>query len=118
MAEARLVMRTLVDNALKAADDHHIGRVDDTEAEWRDDGRLFLTHIVSGPEALAGRVASRLRPLAHAVFRGRFDNRLPISEIVEVGPTLKLRQPSGHYRIGRSDLWVAKRILRWIPGAE
>ena len=64
------------------------------------------------------RVASRLRPLATAVFRGRFDNRLPISEIVEVGPTLKLRQPSGHYQIGRSDLWVAKHILRWIPGAE
>jgi hypothetical protein len=86
MGEAQLVMRVLLDNALKAADDHHIGRVDDAVAEWRDDGRLFLTHIVSGPEALAGRVASRLRPPAHAVFRGRFDNRLPIREIVELGP--------------------------------
>jgi hypothetical protein len=79
---------------------------------------LFLTHIVSGPEALTGRVSSRLRPLAHAVFRGRFDNRMLISEIVEVGPTLKLRQQSGRYRIGRSDLWIAKHVLRWIPGAE
>jgi hypothetical protein len=31
---------------------------------------------------------------------------------------LKLRQPSGRYRIGRSDLWIAKHILRWIPGSE
>jgi hypothetical protein len=118
MAEPQLVMRALVDNELEAADGHHIGRVDDAEAEWRDDGRLFLTHVVCGPEALARRVASRLAPLAHSIFRGRFDNRLSLEEIVELGPTLKLRQPSGRYRVGKSDLWIAKHILRRIPGGE
>ena len=117
MAEERLVMRDLMDNALEGADGRHIGRVDDLEAEWRDDGRLVLTQVLCGPEPLLGRVASRLRPLAHAVLRGRLDSSLPIEEIRELDRTIKLRQPSSCYEVGKSDLWIARHILRWIPGS-
>ena len=113
----RLVMRDLMDNALEAADGRHLGRVDDLAAEWREDGRLFLTEILCGPEALLTRVGSRLRALGALVLRGRLESRLPIGEIQELGPTVKLRQPSGCYQVGKSDEWIARHLLRWIPGS-
>ena len=109
------VMRDLMDGELLAGDGRALGRVDDVAAELDDDGTVRLVDIVTGPEALAGRVASRLRPVARRVFRGRLDSRIPLTEVEEVGPTIRLRGPAAAYRTGRSDRWVAERILRWIP---
>jgi hypothetical protein len=91
--------------------------VDNIEAEWREDGRLVLTHVVTGPQALAGRVASHLKPIFTFLLRDRFEYRLPISEIEDFGPTLRLRKKAADYQIGQSDTWIAEHILRWIPGS-
>ena len=107
----------IIDNQLETRDKHKIGRVADIEAEWREDGRLVLTHIVTGPQALAGRVASHLEPLFKFLLRDRFEHRLPISEIEDFGPTLRLRKKAADYQVGQADTWIAEHILRWIPGS-
>ena len=112
-----LAMGDIMDMQLETSDGCHVGRVADIEAELRDDGALVLTHLVVGPEALSGRVGSRLRPLAHLLLRGRFDHRIPVTEIEDVGPTVRLRGAAEDYAAGRSDRWLAEHIVRFIPGS-
>jgi sporulation protein YlmC with PRC-barrel domain len=116
--ERLLVMGDIMDMQLETSDGRHIGRVTDIEAALRDDGALVLTHLVVRPEALSGRVASRLRPLAHLLLRDRFDHRIPVTEIEDVGPTVRLRGTAEQYGLDRSDRWLAEHILRFIPGSR
>ena len=116
-ADPRLVMRDLMDAQLESTDGRPLGRVDDLLAELDGDGRLRIVEVATGPEALAGRASSRLRPLVHRLLRGRLDARIPLTEIEELGPTIRLRGPATEYRAGRSDQWVADHLLRWIPGS-
>jgi hypothetical protein len=110
-------MADLVDGELQSADGRSLGRVDDVSAELRDDGSLVLIEIMAGPEALAGHVSRRARRLLARVLRGRLDTRIPLSEVRELGPTIRLRREAAAYRTGRSDRWIAERVLRWIPGS-
>lgn len=111
-----LAMRDIMDGQLLSADDVSLSRVADIEIDIRDDGAAYLAAVLIGPEALAGRVSSRLRPVFQRMFRGRFDHRIAIGEITEYGPTLKLRQPADRYAVGHADRWVVRHILRFIPG--
>jgi hypothetical protein len=112
-----LVMRDIMDAQLETKDKRHIGRVADIEAEWREDGKLVLTNILIGPQALVGRVAERLRPVARLLLRDRFEHSIPFSEVENFGPTLHLSRQAKDYDVGRSDDWIASHILRWIPGS-
>lgn len=107
----------IIDNQLETSDKIEIGRVADIEAEWRDEGQLVLTNLVTGPQALAGRVSSRLRPIFRFFLRDRFEHRIPIKEVEKFGPTLHLRGKAADYPVGQSDRWIADHILRWIPGS-
>lgn len=111
-----LVMRDIMDNQLETKDNCRIGRVADIEAELRDDGKLVLTKLVTGPQALAARFSSRLRSVARFLLRDHFEHCIPMSEVKEFGPTLQLRGMSKDYAAGQSDRWIAEHILRWIPG--
>jgi hypothetical protein len=112
-----LVMRNIMDNQLETCDDIEIGRVADIEAELLPDGRLVLTKLMTGPEALAGRVSSHLRPIVHFFLRNRFEHSIPIDEIDGFHPTLRLRGRARDYAAGESERWIANHILRWIPGS-
>ncbi len=116
MSESEMLsMRDLMDNQLETADGRMIGRVADVEAEWRDGGELVLANLVTGPQALAGRVAHWLEVVMRFVFRGRFERTIPTSEIEGIGPTIKLRGRAEEYLVGQSDRWIARHILRYIP---
>ncbi len=114
---AMQVMRDLMDGELLSSDGRSLGRVDDLAAELDDHGTLRLVEILTGPEALAGRVSSRLRPPVRRLLRGRFDTRIPLADVEELGPTIRLRRPADDYRTGRSARWIAEHLLRWIPGS-
>ena len=65
-------IRDIIDSQLVTNDGRRIGRVADIEAEWREDGSLVLTALVTGPQALARRTAKPIRTLMHFLFRDRF----------------------------------------------
>ncbi len=115
--EQILVMRNIMDNQLESSDDIEIGRVADIEAELRPDGRLVLTRLLTGPEALAGRISSRLRPIVHFLLRNHFEHSIPIDEINGFHPTLRLRGRAIDYATGESERWLANHIFRWLPGS-
>lgn len=116
--QERPVMGDLMDSQLETSDGVMIGRVADIEAEWCDDGRLVMTNIVTGPQALLCRINPRLRSLARFIFRNRFEHKIPMSEIEKVGATIRLRGKAEDYAVGQSDRWIAAHILRWIPGSR
>ena len=107
----------IMDSLLETSDKRKSGRVADIVVERRDDGQLVLTHIVTGPQALAGRVSPRLRSLFRFVLHDRYEHRIPLSEVENFGPTLQLRGKSRDYPLERSERWIADHILRWIPGS-
>ncbi len=113
-----LVMRDLVDMQIETADGIDIGRVDDVEAVVGPDGELRLTALLAGPQALAGRISSRLRPLVRRLLRDRFDSRIPIDEVAELGLIVRLRGQAADYRLGASERWLAERVLGRIPGGR
>src|SRR5579885_3217579 len=115
--EQILVMRNIMDNQLETCDDIEIGRVADIEAELLPDGRLVLTKLLTGPESLAGRVSSRLRPIVHFLLRNHFEHSIPIDEINGFHPTLRLRGRAIDYATGESERWLANHIFRWLPGS-
>lgn len=115
--KATLVMRSIIDNQLETTDHKRIGRVGDIEAAWGEDGQLVLTHLLTGPQVLAGRLHPGLRKLARFFLRDRFEQRLEISEVEKIGPTIRLRRNSAEYPIGRSEKWITDHIIGWIPGS-
>lgn len=110
-------VRDIIDSQLESSDVIEIGRVADLEVVWREDGSLATTHLLTGPQALAGRVARPLRSLFQRLLRERFEHRIAMEEVEEFGPTLRLRGKALDYPVGQSEHWVAEHILRWIPGS-
>ena len=110
-------VRDILDSQLETSDHIEIGRVADIETAVQSDGTIILTHVITGPQALAGRVSLRLKAMFRFVLHDRFEHRIPMSEIEKFGPTLYLRQKAKHYAVGQSERWIADHILRWIPGS-
>lgn len=110
-------VRDILDSQLETSDHIEIGRVADIAVEVQNDGTLVLTHVITGPQALAGRVNLRLKALFRLVLHDRFEHRIPMREIEKFGPTLHLRGKAENYAVGQSERWIANHILRWIPGS-
>jgi hypothetical protein len=110
-------VRDIIDSQLETRDNIEIGRVADIEVEQCEDGTLILTNLIAGPQALAGRVSRRLGSLFQWLLRDRFEQSIPLSEVEEFGPTLRLRGKAEEYPVGQSERWIARYILRWIPGS-
>jgi hypothetical protein len=51
------------------------------------------------------------------LLRGRFEHRIDVSEVEEIGPTLRLRGRADGYDVGGLDRGIIRRFLRFIPGS-
>jgi sporulation protein YlmC with PRC-barrel domain len=107
--------RDLLDNQVVGRDGVPVGRVADLKAEWRRDGRLVLTALLFGPQALAGRLSIRLEPVARFLLRDRFEHEIPIEEVQEMGITVVLRRCAAEYEAGRrAERWIDRHVLRYL----
>jgi hypothetical protein len=112
------VMRDFMDAQLRSADDLDLARVADIEAEWTASGDLVLLNLVTGPESLVRRVSSHVAPVAGWIFRGRFDKRIPMDEVESIkGLEIHLKRDAKSYAVGASERWIARHLIRLIPGA-
>lgn len=115
--DRQLFIRDIIDSQLESADQRALSRVADIEMELREDGCLALTALLTGPQSLAGRIAGWLRGLCTFLLRNRFESRIPLEEVCSFGPTINLRKTAEEYQVGRSERWLARYLLRWIPGS-
>lgn len=110
-------MRDILDSQLMTTDHRAIGRVADIALDWRESGDLALTALLTGPQALAGRISKHLRRLFAWVLRDRFEDRIPLDEVRAFGPSTVLRGTAERYAAGQSERWLARVLWRWIPGS-
>lgn len=113
-------VRDIIDSQLETSDDVEIGRVADIEIAWYgEDGQAkpVLTNLVTGPQALAKRIAPPLHSVFRFLLRDRFEHCISLQEVEDFGPTLRLHGKAKDYETGKAEGWIAAHILRWIPGS-
>lgn len=108
-------MRDLVDMQLVTADGKRIGRVADVNCAWRAGGELTLVCLRTGPQALARRFGTRPERAMRFVLRDRFERRIALDEIADVGLEVRLRGRADDYAVGQSERWLVAHVLRFIP---
>jgi sporulation protein YlmC with PRC-barrel domain len=111
-----LAMHDIADGQLQSSDGRRLGRVADILCQHQDDGSLKAIALALGPEACLRRISTRLGRCAHLLFNGRFERSVEIGEVVEFGPTLRLREKADAYSVHDGDIWAA-RVLRFVPGS-
>ncbi len=111
-----LVMHDIADGQLQSSDGRRLGRVTDILCQHQDDGSLEAIALALGPEACLRRISSRFGRRAHRLFKGRYERSVDIGEVVEFGPTLRLRERADAYDVHDGDVWAA-HIIRFVPGS-
>jgi sporulation protein YlmC with PRC-barrel domain len=110
----------LLDRQLVDKDGRLAGKVDDLEltdpGEDLDPPRVMA--ILTGPEALAGRLRTRfgrwLRQLSLRLLAPQGPSRVPVEQVEEIGSSIRLRVAVG--RLGTGQGWAGRLIGR-LPGA-
>jgi sporulation protein YlmC with PRC-barrel domain len=111
-----LAMHDIADGQLQSSDDRRLGRVTDILCQHQDDGSLKAIALALGLEACLRRISSRFGRRAHGLFKGRFERSVEIGEVVEFGPTLRLREKADAYNVHDGDIWAAN-VIRFVPGS-
>ena len=111
-----LAMHDVADGQLQSSDGRRLGRVADILCQHQDEASLKAIALALGPEACLRRIDSRLGRRAHRLFSGRFERSVAIGEVVEFGPTLRLREKADAYDVHDGDVWAA-HVIRFIPGS-
>jgi sporulation protein YlmC with PRC-barrel domain len=120
-AGLRLLDRQLIDSQGKLA-----GKVDDLElTPSRDDSEvLYVTAILAGPGALAGRLGGRLghwlERISARLRSGNSDRpaRIPFEVVKKIGTSIDLWVPKSELETNRLEEWVREHATSKIPGAE
>jgi sporulation protein YlmC with PRC-barrel domain len=119
-AGLRLLDRQLIDR-----DGMLAGKVDDLElTPSEEDPRvLYVTAILAGPGALAGRLGGRLGHWIERIsarLREERDRpaRVPFGAVKEIGTAVDLWVPREELETDRLEEWVRQHAIGRIPGAE
>lgn len=112
----------LLDRQILANNGRMIGKVDDVELEMRDDGRLYVTALLSGPGALGPRFGGALGTIMRASWErlsGRHEPaRVDWSQVEAVETAIKLAVDPPEGRLDGFEIWMRDRIIAAIPGSK
>jgi len=120
---ARVLHATLdlLDRQLRDRHGVLCGNVDDLEVEHAEDGRLYVTHIVTG----AGALAYRLRRRRLGRWLNRFSNRMadaeadrsmiPLVLASQIGPAIDLAVDAADLPTHDGERWARVHVVEHIP---
>jgi sporulation protein YlmC with PRC-barrel domain len=115
---------TLLDRQLLDMDGRYAGNVDDLDlAETGDGSPPYIRAILSGPEALGGRLGGRLGAWIRAVHRRLHPDEepgaaeIPFALVKRIGPQVELSASKRDLPVTRFEDWVREKISK-IPGAD
>lgn len=110
----------LLDRQIVDHDGEMVGKVDDLELEERDDGRLYVTALLTGPGALGPRLGGALGTLVTSTcarLSGREGpGRISWASVASVGIVIELAVDRGTVAVDGFETWMRDRIIAAIPG--
>ena len=114
----------LLDRQLVDPDGRMVAKADDLEVAERDDGRLVVTAILTGPGALGQRLRGRLGLWVIAVWRRlRADpdpepGRIPMSDVTSIDSAVHLARRQADLDVDGLETWTRDHIVGRLPGAR
>jgi sporulation protein YlmC with PRC-barrel domain len=116
-AHLELLDRQIVDH-----DGASVGKVDDVELEQREDGRIYVTALLTGPGALGPRLGGAISTLVVGTWSrlsGRTEPvRIEWSAVASVGIVIKLAVAQASVATDGFEVWMRDRIIAAIPGSK
>jgi hypothetical protein len=113
----------LLDRQIIDPDGRLLGNADDLELTERDDGRLVVTALLTGPGALGPRLGGRLGQWTVAVWRRlRADSdpepgRIDAADISRIDSAIHLSVRPDDPDLDGLERWVDEYVVSRIPGA-
>ncbi len=112
----------LLDRQILDNDGRMIGKVDDVELEQRDDGRIYVTALLSGPGALGPRIGGGLGTIVRASWSrlsGRTEPaRVEWSQVASVETAIRLAVGRTTVALDGFETWMRDRVVAAIPGSK
>jgi hypothetical protein len=116
---------SLLDRQIVDKDGMMAGKVDDLELSFprEGDGPPFVTAILSGPGALAGRIGGRLGRWIESVRRRLHPDepepaRISFGVVKRIASSVEIAVSAEDLDASRSERWVREHVISRIPGAE
>jgi len=112
----------LMDRQILDHDGRMIGKVDDVELEQRDDDRLYVTALLSGPGALGPRFGGALGTIVTSTWSrlsGRTEPaRVEWSAVASVETVIRLAVGRTTVALDGFETWMRDRVIAAIPGSK
>ncbi|HEU4511956.1 MAG TPA: hypothetical protein VFR87_02510 [Nocardioidaceae bacterium] len=112
----------LLDRQILDNDGRMIGKVDDVELEQRDDGRIYVTALLSGPGALGPRLGGGLGTIVTSSWSrlsGRSEPaRVEWSQVASVETAIRLAVGRTTVALDGFETWMRDRVIAAIPGSK
>jgi hypothetical protein len=113
----------LLDRQIIDPDGRLVAKADDLELSSREDGRLVVTTLLTGPGALGPRLGGRLGAWTVAIWRrlrpdeAPAPGRIAAAEITHVDSALHIAVRLRDLRINGLEAWVSEHVITRLPGA-
>jgi sporulation protein YlmC with PRC-barrel domain len=112
----------LLDRQILDSEGRMVGKVDDLEIEERDDGRFYVTALLSGPGALGPRFGGALGTIVTSTWSrlsGRTEPaRVEWSQVASVDTAVRLAVQRTTAAIDGFETWMRDRVIAAIPGSQ
>ena len=118
------IVRTVLNQGLLDSEGTRCGRVDDIAVEDTFARPARVIALISGPGAKTAHSPRWARAVSRAVHRllgmgGRFEPAvIPWEEVEHIGTHVELSTTAKDLALDRLNRAVARRYIRWIPGAK
>jgi hypothetical protein len=118
-AQLELMDRQIVDH-----DGRMVAKVDDVELTGRDDGRLVVTGLLTGPGALGPRLGGALGSITTAIWSrlsGRDSTdprRIDIGMVSDISTVVTLQVGRRTADVDGFEIWMRDRVISALPGAR
>lgn len=114
----------LMDRQLVDSEGRMLGKVDDVELEEREDGRLVVSGLLTGPGALGPRLGGALGTMVTSTWSrlsgcpADQPRRVDFSLVSEIGTVVRLAFSRESSDLDGFEKWVRDRVIGAIPGAR
>lgn len=118
-AALRLLDRQIIDR-----DGRLVAKVDDVELAQREDGRLEVVALLTGPGALGPRLGGRLGRWTVAVWRRLHPaespqpGRIPFGDVTGIDSAVHVGRRLADLDVDGFERWVDAHVVTRLPGAK